>query len=270
MESNINGFGHVISKIKTCPIKTQQELINSIESGVCLCLDNDIVIDERIVISMPIEIDGQGHLLDVQESGSLYFKDTQDIYIHDVKVIGQGSDWENNLDLLTFDHVSNIVIDKCYIADGADECVGIKNGSDYITISNCVFTYTKKPITISQKKNHNFAILIGKNKDDKPESGIFHVTLYRDRFEGDIRRCPRIRNGLCHIIECEYDTTSVYAIGPELSELVLIDCAVKRRPHEMIHKFGDFKQIVIESGEIKYKNPKFSQFNLPDHLCKKS
>ena len=266
MESNIIGFGRIISKDKVCHINTQQELIDGIKSDICLCLDSDIVIDQRILITTPIEIDGNNHLLDVQESGSLYFKDTKDIYIHDLTICGQGSDWENNLDLLTFDHVNNIVVDRCYITDGADECIGIKNGSDYITISNCTFTYTKKPITIREHKNHNFAILIGKNKDDKPSSGIFHVTLYRDKFIGDIRRCPRIRNGLCHIIECEYDTTSVYAIGPELSELVMIDCTIKRRAHEMIHKFGDFKQIVIEVGEIKYKNPKFSQFNLPDYL----
>lgn len=266
MESNIIGFGHIVSKKNIIHISTQQELIDGIKAETCLCLDNDITIDQRIVITSSIEIDGCNHILDVQEPGSLYFKNTQDIYIHDIKVIGQGSDWENNLDLLTFDHVTNIIVDNCYIADGADECIGIKNGSDYITISNCTFTYTKKPITIREHKNHNFAILVGKNKDDKPESGTFHVTLYRDKFVGDIRRCPRTRNCLCHIIECEYDTTSVYAIGPELSEIVLIDSTIKRRAHEMIHKFGDFKQIVIESGEVRYVNPKFSQFNLPKYL----
>lgn len=271
MEGDLIGFGalYINKNLKgnvVVEVSNQEEFKAALKDNITISVSNDFDLFDRVVIEFNnVVINGNGHVITVQESGSVYFKNTHDIYITDISFEGQGSDWENNLDLLTFDNVQNIIVDKCVFKDGADECVGIKNGSDYITISNTTFTYTKSPKTIQERKNHNFALLIGKNKDDKPESGKFHITLYKVQFEGDIRRCPRMRNGICHIINCTFNTPSLYTIGPENSEIILIDCNVIKT-NQFIHKFGDYKCLIMENGKEIYKYPKFSQFNLPEYI----
>lgn len=269
MEGNI-GFGKCYKRDAVVEIADEEELINSLKDNVCISIANDFTISKRIKIKNSITISGNGNVITMEESGSLYFQDTKDIFVENITINGCGSDWDNNLDLLTFDNVQNIVVNNCTFRDGADECVCLKNGCDNITISNTTFAYTRKPITLRNGKDHNFALLIGKNPEDKPISGKHHVTLYRVTFLGPVRRCPRVRNGLVHLIECEFNNNHIYSVGPENSELVFINCIYFGEPdgykrENFIRKFGDYKCIVINKGETLYKNPKFSEFNLPEY-----
>ena len=249
------------------PVFSQEDLIKGLQEDADIVISADFDVDKRIVVSKDTVIKGMWFNLTLQESGSLYFKNSKSVYIENLHVNGQGSDWENNLDLITFDNVENVTIIGCSFADGADECVCCKNGCENINLANCVFTYTKPPKSWRDGKNHNFALLIGKNADDKPISGKHHVCLDNVSFIGDIRRCPRVRNAYVCMRKCTFNTSSLYTVGPENSELVFIDCEFVNRDirhPQFIHKFGDYKCIVISNGEVLYKNPKFSQFNIPE------
>ena len=268
MESSV-GFGKFYKRSNIVDVSSEKEFIKSLSEEATISIVTDFDITQLIKISNSITILGNHHTLTVQESGSLYFQNTKNIFVLDIAFNGQGSDWDNNLDLLTFDNVLNVVLDGCVFADGADECVCFKNGCDNITISNSVFTYTKPPKGTKGGIDHNFALLVGKNSDDKPTSGKHHLTLYKVTFKGNIRRCPRVRHSLVHMIECSFESTSIYTVGPENSELVFVDCQYKSRNYDsplFIRKFGDYKCIVLSSGKAIYKNPKFSTFNLPEYL----
>lgn len=248
---------------------SQEDLIKGLqEDHVTINICDNFSVDQRIVVNTKeLVIHGQNYSLEFQESGSLYFQDTNAISISDLSISGQGSDWENNLDLLTFDHVEMIHLSGCFFSDGADECVCFKNGCDEIFLTDCTFTYTKPPKSLRERKNHNFALLIGKNANDKPASGKHHVYLDNVSFIGNIRRCPRVRNAYVFMRKCTFNTTSLYTVGPENSELIFVDCKFVNRDikhPQFIHKFGDYKCIVVENDLVVYKNPKFSQFNKPE------
>lgn len=267
MESSL-GFATYYQRAKVVEVHSEQELIDNVAHNVALSIQEDFDITQRIKITDEITLLGNGHTLTMQEPGSIYFQNTQNIFVLDLTLEGQGSDWDNNLDLMTFDNVQNVIIKNCTFSDGADECICFKNGCDDISIMETLFTYTKPPKTI-RGVDHNFALLIGKNADDKPESGLHHVTLYRVVFKGNVRRCPRVRHSLVHMIECSFESTSGYTVGPENSELIFIDCSFGARNYDhpkFIRKFGDYKCLVMSNGKTLYKNPKFSQFNLPVYL----
>lgn len=271
MESSL-GFATYYQRVKVVEVHSEQELIDNVAHNVSLSIQEDFDITQRIKITEEITILGNGHKLTMQEPGSIYFQNTQNIFVLDLTLEGQGSDWDNNLDLMTFDNVQNVVIKNCTFSDGADECVGFKNGCDDISIMETLFTYTKPPKTV-RVVDHNFALLIGKNADDKPVSGKHHVCLDNVSFIGDIRRCPRVRNAYVFMNRCTFNTTSLYTVGPENSELVFVDCKfINRDVHhpQFIHKFGDYKCIIVEKGQVVYKNPKFSQFNKPEFYEKYS
>ncbi len=133
----------------------------------------------------------------LSHKSTIKFKDCNNIIISGltIKSIAKGDrDGSINLQLVNCHHC---VVDHCTFIDTEDEQLCIKDGSDYISVQYCIFKFTSLYY-------HAFAVLIGKQQDDIPSSGYFHVTFYRCVFDGGTGRFPRTRHTIVHLLNCLY------------------------------------------------------------------
>ena len=108
-----------------------------------------------------------------------------------------------------------IWIDHCTFNDGPynyldedinqhDGLIDIKNGADYVTISNCVI------------ENHNKVSLVGAGEGAKQQAldrGKLKVTYINNWFKDVEQRNPRVRYGSVHLQNNYYQNVTQYAVG---------------------------------------------------------
>jgi pectate lyase/fibronectin type 3 domain-containing protein len=112
-------------------------------------------------------------------------------------------------DCIGIDGVQHIWIDHCTFTDGGDGNVDIKNGSDYVTVSWCIFKYT-------YDSGHNFSNLIGHSDGNGgTDTGHLLVTFHHNWYSTLCKeRMPRVRFGKVHLYNNYYDSAgNNYCIG---------------------------------------------------------
>jgi pectate lyase len=112
-------------------------------------------------------------------------------------------------DCISIDGVQHIWIDHCTFTDGGDGNIDIKNGSDYVTVSWCIFKYT-------YDSGHNFSNLIGHSDNNGSiDTGHLLVTFHHNWYSTLCKeRMPRVRFGQVHLYNNYYDSAgNNYCIG---------------------------------------------------------
>ncbi len=103
-------------------------------------------------------------------------------------------------DCISIDGASHIWVDHCTFTNGGDGNVDIKNGADYITVSWCIFQYTRKT-------DHDFSNLVG-HSDDNSSTDMNHllVTFHHNWYSTLAHeRMPSVRFGKAHIYNTFFD-----------------------------------------------------------------
>lgn len=218
-------------------------------------VDEDLDVHNSITIkdSNHIIFDGQNHTIDIRKGGYLNFKNCNHVKICNLTIVGNPEGCAEGAISLQINTCTHVLIENCTFIDGEDEQLSIKNHSDYITITCCKFIH-------NSNANHTFSILVGKDREDVPESGKYHVTVHQCYFNGGCGRQPRFRNSIMHLLNCIWDRKcSFYIIGPEKSEIIIDRCFL-RSNSTFIGRFGDFtykifdSDITMKSRYDKYKD----------------
>jgi pectate lyase len=131
--------------------------------------------------------------------------------------VGQGM---GRGDGMTANAAHHVWVDHCNFGECADGQFDITHGSDFITVSWCVFSYT------NAANGHRLSMLIG-NKDSlvAEDSGKLHVTLHHN-WIGDLvqDRTPRVRFGQVHVFNNYYGAKDINTcIGLGCGSQVLVE-----------------------------------------------
>lgn len=94
-----------------------------------------------------------------------------------------------------------------------DGLVDIKRASDYITISNNIFT------------DHNKTSLIGHDDNNaEQDEGKLKITFYANWFKGTMQRNARVRFGKLHFLNNYYSDIIDYGIGAGAGSKIIAQC----------------------------------------------
>ena len=122
-------------------------------------------------------------------------------------------------DCIGIDGVNHIWVDHCTFTDGGDGNVDIKNGSDYVTVSWCIFKYT-------YDSGHNFSNLVGHSDDNAgTDQGHLLVTFHHNWYSTLCHeRMPSVRFGTVHIYNTFFDCAgNNYCIRTRLYAQCLVE-----------------------------------------------
>jgi len=129
------------------------------------------------------------------------------------------------IDAITIENSEHVWIDHNYFSDEPwiaadvptgsnrhDGLIDIKRGSNWITVSNNIFT------------NHNKTILVGhSDSNEEQDMGKLKVTFAYNWFKGTEQRNPRVRFGEVHVLNNLYTDISSYGIGVGVSAQVIAE-----------------------------------------------
>lgn len=226
-------------------VKIQDECTEYFYKNTRLYFDRDTRLNYECVISNSenIILDGQTYTADIRDRGCINFKNCRNVKVCNLKIIGGMFGNKRGAISIQFNNCKNVLIENCTFIDGEDEQVSIKNGSDYVTITNCKFIHNKRT-------HHTFSILVGKNRNDIPESKQYHITIHQCYFNGGAGRNPRFRNSIMHILNCIWDSNcSHYLIGPEDSKFIIDKC-FNFSSTRFFEVFGDFYFRILDMGNL--------------------
>lgn len=124
------------------------------------------------------------------------------IVIRNLTISGPGNtNASQNWDAVNITNSKRIWIDHCKIMDGEDGNFDVVRGSDNVSVTWCIFTYSADGI-------HNFSNLIG-SSDTEPESwGKLNITFANCWWKDVNSRTPRARYGKIHVLNCYYSNSS--------------------------------------------------------------
>jgi pectate lyase len=128
-------------------------------------------------------------------NASIRIIDSKNVIVRNIKVMGPPSNSLQGYDNVTIMGSSNIWFDHCEIIDGQDGNFDVTQGSDNVTATWCIFTYTRDG-------THNMSNLIGGNDNEPKSVGKLNVTLQYCWFYGCADRTPRARFGKIHVANC--------------------------------------------------------------------
>lgn len=132
--------------------------------------------------------------------GLFAFRNCENIIIRNLSLEGPGSVDVGGPDCLTLSACNHIWVDHCTFTDGADANFDINQGSDFITISWCVFQYSDRAY------DHMNTNLVGASDRDSAGMNKFHITYaYCMWGKGCRQRMPMARNCSIHLLNCYYN-----------------------------------------------------------------
>ncbi len=156
---------------------------------------------------------------DKSKGGIIKFsEDCENIIMRNLTFEGPGSYDVDGGDALALQGSQRIWIDHCDIRDGLDGNLDCTNGSNYVTITWTKFSYLKPPTAGGSggANDHRFSNLWGSSdKNADKDTGKLNTTFANCWWGyGVMERCPRVRFGKVHIVNCYYSNTgNHYAIG---------------------------------------------------------
>lgn len=162
-----------------------------------------------------------------QAAGLFSLIHCEDIIMQDLTLQGPGAIDVGGKDLLNICHGSqHILIDHCNFIDGIDGNFDINSYADFITISNCTFSYT------DLSYNHMNTNLIGSG-DNAWMNGeeALNVTFQNCIWgKGCNQRMPMVRFGKIHLLNCLYDCPGCSrTVNPRYHSEVLIEGCVWKK-----------------------------------------
>lgn len=143
--------------------------------------------------------------------------DSENIIIRNLTIQGAGAYDVDGDDALLFQGVKRVWVDHCTIGDGVDSSLDCNHESDYICISWCRFIYKIPPMGGGSggANDHRFCNTWGSSDSDTSSPGHLNTTFANCWWdEGCMERCPRVRFGKVHILNCYYtNVNNHYSIG---------------------------------------------------------
>jgi len=143
--------------------------------------------------------------------------DSENIILRNLTIQGGGAYDVDGDDALLFQGVKRIWVDHCTIGDGVDSSFDCNHESDYVCVTWCHFIYRIPPLGGGSggSDDHRYCNTWGSS--DKATESIGHLnTTFANCWwdEGCMERCPRIRFGKVHVVNCYYtNTDNNYSIG---------------------------------------------------------
>lgn len=125
---------------------------------------------------------------------SWQISNVSNIIIRNLTISGPGNTNANqNWDAVNISGSKRIWVDHCKIIDGEDGNFDVVKGSDNVSVTWCIFTYSVDGI-------HNYSNLIG-SSDIEPESwGKLNITYANCWWKDVNSRTPRARYGKIHVL----------------------------------------------------------------------
>ena len=143
--------------------------------------------------------------------------DSENIILRNLTIQGAGAYDVDGDDALLFQGVKRIWVDHCTVGDGVDSSFDCNHESDYVCVTWCHFIYRIPPLGGGSggSDDHRYCNTWGSS--DKATESIGHLnTTFANCWwdEGCMERCPRIRFGKVHVVNCYYtNTDNNYSIG---------------------------------------------------------
>lgn len=125
---------------------------------------------------------------------SWQISNVSNIIIRNLTMSGPGNSNSNqNWDAVNIQGSKRIWVDHCTVIDGEDGNFDVVKGSDNVSVTWCIFTYTADG-------THNLSNLIG-SSDNEPESwGKLNITYVNCWWKNVNSRTPRARYGKIHVL----------------------------------------------------------------------
>ncbi|XP_051141730.1 probable pectate lyase 8 [Andrographis paniculata] len=178
--------------------------------------DMVITLKQELVISSFKTIDGRGADVHIANGACVaIYRATNvivhGVHIHDCKPTGNAMvrtspsqyGWRTNVDGdgISIFGSSHIWIDHISLSKCSDGLIDATMGSTAITISNNHFSH------------HNSVMLLGHSDAYEGDRGMQVTIAYNHFAEGLTQRMPRCRHGYFHVVNNDYTSWEMYAIG---------------------------------------------------------
>ena len=172
--------------------------------------------------------------LNLNENAGIFLLDgSNNVIIRNLTLLGPGAydidaNYSDNISLIG---AKNVWVDHCDIQDGIDGNFDIVEGSDSICVSWTRFRYLIEPFSGGSGGNddHRNSNLIGNsnNTADLDEGRLNCTFICCWWGEGCSERCPRVRFGNVHVVNCLYDGNDYkYCVGYGVySNIYVENCA---------------------------------------------
>jgi pectate lyase len=129
---------------------------------------------------------------------SWQIKNTSNVIIRNLQIQGPGNTNANqNWDAVNIENSKRVWVDHCVVMDGEDGNFDIVKGSDNVSVTWCVFTYSANGV-------HNLSNLIGSSDDESESHGKLNTSYINCWWKDVADRCPRTRYGMIHMVNCYY------------------------------------------------------------------
>lgn len=154
-----------------------------------------------------------------RRAGIFGIKGCGNIIVRNLKLVGPGACDVGGSDLISATHTTHLWVDHCEFTDGMDGNFDITNECDFVTVSWCTFSYTKRSY------DHRNTNLIGGSDRHAADEGKLHVTFANCMWgKGCAQRMPMVRYGTVHLLNNYYKCPgNSAAVNPRLKSAVLID-----------------------------------------------
>lgn len=236
---NATGGGNVSPTLVSTADELQEAL--TAKGRKVIIITKDITVSSHISISTSdktlMALPGV-KLISLQQnqknSGILYIKNSKNLILRNLTLVGPGAYDCDGWDLLCFEGVTNTWVDHCDFQDGCDGNFDNKGNTDNITVSWCRFRYLKKPKAGGSggSADHRYTNLIGSSSSDKPADGTYNMTwAYCWWDEGCVERMTRCRNASLHFLNCYWNSSVAKCyIGPENADCYVEGCTFEGAP----------------------------------------
>lgn len=129
---------------------------------------------------------------------SWQIKGASNIIIRNLQMEGPGNSNANqNWDCVNIEGSKRVWVDHCTVLNGEDGNFDIVKGSDNVSVTWTIFTYTAPG-------DHNLSNLIGSSDDESASHGKLNTSYINCWWKDVADRCPRTRYGMIHMVNCLY------------------------------------------------------------------
>ena len=132
---------------------------------------------------------------------SWQIKKVSNIIIRNMTLSGPGNSNANqNWDCVNIEGSKRVWFDHCTVMDGEDGNFDIVKGSNNISVTWCIFTY-------SADGTHNLSNLVGSSDTETESHGKLNITYACCWWKNVNSRTPRTRYGKVHVLNCYYSNS---------------------------------------------------------------
>ena len=208
-------------------VKTAQELKDALDgtNPTTVYVEGQITLHNTIRVGSNKTVIGRkGAVISNTErndsAGIFLLEGSNNIIIRNLTLKGPGAyDIDaNHADNISLVGAVNVWVDHCDVQDGIDGNMDIVDGSDNICVSWTRFRYLIEPMqggTGGNDNHRNSNLIGGSNKNIDLDGGHLNCTFINCWWgEGCAERCPRVRFGKVHVVNCLYNGNDfTYCVG---------------------------------------------------------